>query len=177
LEVGRFLHSRALQLLHATYLGYHGDAREWLADNRELTKELLNRCGCWLFPKSIELPESLVAGAIAPLTLSMENRGVAPPYAPYGLRVKLSGMGTKVVRVLAKGGTHCLPGAPNLSRYELTLPADLKAGSYAVAIGLFAVNQGKERPVEFALKASARDAEGYHRVASAEVTAPPPPKR
>ncbi|MDI1247459.1 MAG: beta-galactosidase, partial [Lacunisphaera sp.] len=45
----------ALQLLHATYIGYHGDARAWLTDNPELTKELLNRCGYWLFPRSIEL--------------------------------------------------------------------------------------------------------------------------
>lgn len=45
----------ALDLLHATYLGYHGDAAERLADNPGLTKELLNRCGCWLFPLSIGL--------------------------------------------------------------------------------------------------------------------------
>ncbi|MDP2324152.1 MAG: hypothetical protein Q8N51_08995, partial [Gammaproteobacteria bacterium] len=35
----------ALELLHASYIGYHGYAHEWLADNPELTKELLNRCG------------------------------------------------------------------------------------------------------------------------------------
>ena len=32
----------ALDLLHATYIGYHGDANEWLTDNPKLTKELLN---------------------------------------------------------------------------------------------------------------------------------------
>ena len=110
----------ALELLHATYIGYHGDAHEWLADNPELTKELLNRCGYWLFPKSIELPET--AGrrrAQLPLTLTMENRGVAPPYAPYELRVKLAGPGTPLVRMLATGCRAWMPGAPVSSRHEL----------------------------------------------------------
>ena len=52
----------ALELLHATYIGYHGYAHEWLADNPEFTGEMLNRCGYWLFPKSIELPRTPVAG-------------------------------------------------------------------------------------------------------------------
>ena len=90
----------ALQLLHATYLGYHGYANEWLADNPELTKELLNRCGYWLFPKSIELPKRLVAGTTVPLVLTVENRGVAPPYAPYELRAKLSGAGASWICVV-----------------------------------------------------------------------------
>jgi hypothetical protein len=159
----------ALELLHATYIGYHGYAHEWLADNPEFTREMLNRCGYWLFPKSIELPESLVAGTPMPITLRMENRGVAPPYAPYELRVKLSGAGTNLVRVLATGCKSWVPGAPVVSRYELPLPSDLKAGSYEVALGLFDLNQGKTRPVEFALKAATRDANGYYRLARVEI--------
>ncbi len=161
----------ALELLHATYIGYHGYAHEWLADNPEFTREMLNRCGYWLFPKSIELPESLVSGATMPLTLRMENRGVAPPYAPYELRVKLSGGGTNLVCVLATGCKSWLPGAPVVSRYELALPADLKAGSYEVALGLFDVNQGKTRAVDFALKASVRDTEGFYLLTKVPVTA------
>ena len=167
----------ALELLHATYIGYHGDAREWLTDNRELTRELLNRCGYWLFPKSIELPQISVAGETVPLTLTVENHGVAPPYAPYDLRVKLSGAGGRVVRTLATGCKSWLPGVPVSSRYQLPLPADLKPGAYALAIGLFDLTDGKERPVEFALKASARDSEGYYRLTSVPVTAAPSPDR
>ncbi len=165
----------ALELLHATYIGYHGDARDWLTDNPELTKELLNRCGYWLFPKTIELPQTLVAGASVPLTLTMENHGVAPPYAPYELRVKLSGAGGNVVRTLATGCKTWLPSAPVTSHYQLALPADLKPGTYDLAIGLFDLNNGKERPVEFALKASARDAAGYYRLASVAVNVAPSP--
>lgn len=167
----------ALGLLHATYIGYHGDAHEWLTDNPELTKELLNRCGYWLFPTSVELPEKAAAGSTIPLTLTLENRGVAPPYQPYELRVKLSGAGGRVVRTLATGCKSWLPGAPVSLRYQLPVPSDLKPGSYDLAIGLFDLTDGKDRPVEFALKASARDPAGYYRLASVPVTAGPPPDR
>jgi hypothetical protein len=161
----------ALELLHATYIGYHGDAREWLADNPELTKELLNKCGYWLFPKSLELPDKLVAGANVPVTLTMENRGVAPPYAPYELRVKLSAGATTLVRVLARGCQSWLPGPPVSSRLDFVLPADLKPGDYALSLGLFDVREGKTRPVEFALKESTRDSECYYRVGTVPVSA------
>jgi hypothetical protein len=42
----------ATDLLHVTYFGYHGETREWLTYNPEMTKELLNLCGYWLFPPS-----------------------------------------------------------------------------------------------------------------------------
>jgi hypothetical protein len=159
----------ALGLLHASYIGYHGDARDWLNDNPELTREMLNRCGYWLFPQSLALPQTLVAGDTVPFTLTVENRGVAPPYAPYELRVKLSGAGGRVIRALTTGCKSWLPGTPVDSSYALSLPADLKPGSYELAIGLFDLSTGKERPVEFALKAGLRDAEGYYRVAEVKV--------
>jgi len=161
----------ALELLHATYIGYHGDAREWLTDNPELTKELLNKCGYWLFPRSLELPDKLEAGATVPFILTMENRGVAPPYAPYELRVKLSGAGGQVTKALGVSGKSWLPGAPVSSRYELSLPPDLKAGEYELAIGLFDRSASQDRPVEFGLKASARDAKGFYRLTKVPVTA------
>ncbi|MHB8897176.1 MAG: DUF4832 domain-containing protein [Thermoguttaceae bacterium] len=167
----------ALGLLHATYIGYHGDARQWLTDNPELTKELLNRCGYWLFPKSIELPQTVVAGQTVPLTLTIENRGVAPPYAPYQLRVKLSRAGYCVVRPLAAQPRSWLPGAPVSSRCQLPVPSDLGPGQYDLAIGLFDRTGAKERPVEFALKASVRDPEGYYRLAGIKVNEASPSGR
>lgn len=68
-----------------------------------------------------ELPPTLAAGGRVPLTLVMENRGVAPPYARYELRVKLSGAGGQVVKVLGAGGKSWLPGAPVASGYAFSL--------------------------------------------------------
>lgn len=160
----------AIGVMHATYIGYHGDARTWLTENPELTRELLNRCGYWLFPKSLVLPSELAAGQSAPLTLCMENHGVAAPYAPYQLRLRLSAPGRHFDQVLAQGCKAWLPGTPVPSRYQLTLPSDLSTGDYDVALGLFDVSGKQERPVEFALKASTRDPEGYYKLAKVTVT-------
>jgi hypothetical protein len=167
----------ALELLHATYIGYHGYAREWLDDNPELTKALLNRCGYWLFPTSIELPSAVAAGSVAPLRVAIENRGVAPPYHPYELRVRLSGDGASWVGVVGRAERSWLPGALITVQHPLALPADLKSGRYTVSLGLFDDSSGKNRPVEFALKASARDPEGYYQVAEVEVTSTAKSKR
>jgi Domain of unknown function (DUF4832)/Beta-galactosidase len=167
----------AIDLLHATYIGYHGDAREWLTDNPELTKELLNRCGYWLFPKSIELPQKLIAGETAPITLILENRGVAPPYSPYELRLRLSSDRVSWVGVVGRTDRSWLPRKPIIVQNELALPADLKPGRYTVSLGLFDASSGKQRPVDFALQANLRETDGYYRVAEVEVASNANPKR
>ncbi|HYN03407.1 MAG TPA: DUF4832 domain-containing protein [Vicinamibacteria bacterium] len=159
----------AIDLLHATYIGYHGDARDWLDDNPELTKELLNRCGYWLFPTSMELPSTVAAGSVTSFRVTIDNRGVAPPYHPYELRVRLSGDGVSWVGVVGRADRSWLPGAPVTVQNQLALSADLKPGRYTVSLGLIDGSSGRDRPVELALKASARDVEGYYRVAEVEV--------
>lgn len=161
----------AIDLLHATYIGYHGNAREWLTDNPELTKELLNRCGYWLFPTSIEMPQTLVAGETASFVLVLGNRGVAPPYAPYELRIKLTRPGVRVVQAVKSDCKSWSPGLPVSLPHQMSLPADLRAGDYALAIGLFDVSGAKERVVEFALNEEARDSDGYYELVRVNVGA------
>jgi hypothetical protein len=167
----------ALQLLHATYLGYHGDARQWLDDNPALTRELLNRCGYWLFPGSLELPVILPAGTTVPFRLTIENRGGAPPYQPYELRLRLAADGAAWEGGAGRADTSWLPGAPIVVQGELALPTGLKPGRYAVQLGLFDADPGRNRPVEWALQAALRTADGYYRVAEAEVASSPRPTR
>jgi hypothetical protein len=163
----------AVDLLHATYIGYHGYAREWLDDNPALTRELLNRCGYWLFPKSIELPATTVPGAFVPVRVTIDNRGVAPTYHPYELRVKISdGPAPQVVIPVGRADTSWLPGAPITVPGRLALSADLKSGRYTVSLGLFDGSSGKDRPVEFALTAGTRAPDGYYRVAEIEIANP-----
>jgi hypothetical protein len=160
----------ALELLHATYLGYHADAREWLTDNPALTRDLLNRCGYWLFPVNIELPATLVAGTPATLRLTIDNRGVAPTYHPYELRVKFSAGHASHVAIVGRADKSWLPGAPIIVQSQLAVPSDLKPGRYTVSLGLFDSSSGKDRPVELALQATLREPEGYYRVAEVEVS-------
>lgn len=167
----------ALELLHATYIGYHGDARQWLDDNPALTRELLNRCGYWLFPLSIEFPATTVAGTAVPFRLTLANRGVAPPYQPYELRLKLSDGRTTRVEIVGRSGPSWLPEAPILVDGELRLPADLKPGRCTVSLGLFDRSSGKDRTVEWALQPALRDSEGYFRVAEIALKSATPPPR
>lgn len=164
----------ALELLGATYIGYHGDARDWLVDNPELTRELLNRCGYWLFPRTVGLPAMLVSGRSVSLTLEVENRGVAPPYEPYELRLKIAPeRGTPHLLVLSGSQRHdWKPGKSTTTRHGWTVPANLPAGRCTIALGLFDVSSGRERPVEFALLERLRDTQGYYSVAEAEVVSP-----
>ena len=100
----------------------------WLADNLDLTRELLNRRGYWLFPKSIELPLTLVAGKTVPLTLAMENRGGALSCQSYELCLCLSGAGGWVVCVLATRSESWLPSTPVASTCAFAPLAELEFG-------------------------------------------------
>ncbi len=49
--IARYGHSgaeimrKAIETMHATYIGYHGYAEEWITDNPDLTNQLANLCG------------------------------------------------------------------------------------------------------------------------------------
>jgi hypothetical protein len=135
----------ALELLHATYIGYHGDAHQWLADNPELTGELLNRCGYWYFPLTIRLPEQLAAGQEAEMEMAWENRGVAPAYEKFHLTVRLEGPGG-FEQELESGNRRWIPRAAQTwnESYRLKLPADLKAGDYMLSFKLHSKAAGRD---------------------------------
>jgi hypothetical protein len=119
----------------------------------------------------------VAAGSAAPFRLTIDNRGVAPPYHPYELRVRLSGDGVSWVGFVGKTDRSWLPGTPIIVQNQLSLPADLKSGRYTVSLGLFDGSSGKDRPVEFALRASLREPEGYYRVAEVEVASTGKPRQ
>lgn len=152
----------ALEVLRATYIGYHGYAREWLADNPDLTVELLNRCGYWFFPHSVELPEAARPGATAVAVVVWENRGVARAYRPYALWWRLDGPRRVEIRQPA-ANDRWEPGAPpTRESYEWALPADMPAGDYEVLFKLRA--EHAERDVRLPLAASREAADGFYRV-------------
>ncbi len=165
-KTGKDYFRGALQLLHATYIGYHGYAHEWLADNPEFTREMLNQCGYWLFPISVEWLDPVTAGGKLLLALTLENRGVAPPYHPYELRLKLDGNGSSWIVTVAHADKTWLPGTPIVLRRELAIPPEFSPGKYDVSVGLFDRTSGGDRPVEFALREHLRDSNGYYRVAT-----------
>lgn len=154
----------ALGLLRATYIGYHGYAAEWLADNPQLTLELLNRCGYWYFLRQAEMPAHLPKGKPLVLTLEWENRGVAPAYHSYDLLIRLAGPETVDLET-PSGNQKWAPaetGKPYRESYSLELPGSLKAGEYELRLKLY--SKAARRDVGLALRSNLKDEQGYYRV-------------
>ena len=162
----------ALDLLHATYIGYHGDANEWLTDNPELTKELLNRCGYWFFLHQVDIPDFLRAGNTNTIQMVWENRGVAPAYHPYVLKIRLAGPDTSDFDFKA-GCQKWLsdpPGTIYHESYTLRIPPELQPGVYTLKIKLY--SKEEEQDVFLALDPELLDGQNFYKIASTKISAP-----
>lgn len=158
----------ALKLLHATYIGYHGDAHDWLTDNPELTVELLNRCGYWYFLHSVSVPEQIRAGGKHVLQMAWENKGVAPAYHPYELRIRLIGEET-VDLEMDSGNLKWMPEPENMytESYSLSTPKTLTPGNYDLKVKLY--DPGENRDVFLALDTKLLDGDNYYSIGTVEV--------
>jgi hypothetical protein len=159
----------ALCRLHASYIGYHGYADVWLRENPDLTRELLNRCGYWYFLHQVGLPDRLTAGQPCNLQLVWENRGVAPAYHAYQLKVRLVGPDVRDF-TLPAGNQGWLPsdGKHTFAEiYRLQIPPSTTPGTYTVGLKLHCPEE--DRDVRFALSPELLDEDGYYRVCSTQV--------
>ena len=159
----------ALDLLCATYIGYHGDAYEWLTENPELTVELLNRCGYWFFLHQVDIPELLLVGRKNTLQMVWENRGIAPAYHPYVLKVRLVGP-TKVDFEIASGNRKWMPVSTDgvhQENYIVTIPEGTPPGQYELKLKLFSNDENKD--VLLALDPDLLDEENYYKIAAVQL--------
>lgn len=150
----------ALDLLHATFIGYHGDAHDWLTDNPELTVELLNRCGYWYFLHCVEVTDSMHIGRSKLLEMVWENRGVAPAYHPYDLKIRLAGPET-VDFELESGNRKWTEGV-HREKYIWVIPNGIPAGQYVLKFKLYSNDEKKD--VFLALDPSLLDEENYYKI-------------
>jgi hypothetical protein len=161
---------KALGLLHATYIGYHGYAAEWLSDNPRLTGELLNRCGYWYFLHRVEVPDVLHPGQAHGWKLTWENRGVAPAYKPFQLLVRLEGPDTLDLPPCESRNRDWLP-SPERNTYTanhvITIPQRFKPGVYLLKLKMRSAEAG--RNVLLALKKELMDKEGFYRIGNVTV--------
>ena len=150
----------AVKIIRPTYIGFHGYLGEWLTDNPEFTREMLNLCGYWYFPKSIN------SGSLQNRKLSFEiewlNKGVAPAYAAYQLRGKLiptnKTSGSIDFLVDDSGNRNWNPGQTSSEKYMVKLSGKPK-GEYWLAIQLF--DKKSEKPVEIGLTTSIKQSEYF----------------
>jgi hypothetical protein len=151
----------ALTLLHATYIGYHGPADLWYSENRELTSELLNRCGYWYFLHKAKLPKTWKRGQSQVVEVEWSNRGVAPAYHPYRIMWRLDGPQCVDV-ALDSGNLQWQPGPKSTytERYEIPLAPDITPGRYQLRLRLYSPEA--RRDVFVALKPELRDDHNFY---------------
>jgi hypothetical protein len=164
---GAKIFREAIKLEHATYIGFHGYAGEYLTDNPELAVEMLNLCGYWYFPKSLTIKD--VKKSSFQFDIEWLNNGVAPAYSVYQLKGKLSNVknpGKSVYfNIQNSGNKNWLPEVPYTESYSADIKVKVK-GTYSLAIQLFDTRSG--RPVEIGLKEHLRDSEGYYLISDIE---------
>jgi len=140
----------AMKLIHPTYIGFHGYLGEWLNDNPDLTKELLNLCGYWYFPKTI----SSTKYKNGELSFEIEwlNKGVAPAYSIFQLKGKLMPVDTSkesIEFVIEDAGNiKWLTDQISLENYKVSIPGN-PIGEYQFAIQLY--DKKSEMPVDLGL--------------------------
>ena len=133
----------------------------WLNDNPDLTIELLNRCGYWYFPKSLEVAKS--TRSKLDFTIGWLNKGVAPAYSSFRLKGKFMSDDDRDITVEFEiedsGNRNWMPGEIISEFYTINLNNQLK-GRYKLAIQLFDEKSG--RHVEIGLKEETIDNQGYY---------------
>ncbi len=163
-KTGADMFKGALKLLHASYIGYHGDANDWLSENRELSNELLNQCGYWYFLHNVTIPDALTIGQQNTIQMQWENRGAAPAYNPYSLIIRLEGSSNQEFTL----DSHNQKWRPSLDEtykedYSIQIPASLKTGTYKLKIKLY--DNDAKRDVILALDPNLMDKEKFYFVA------------
>jgi len=166
---GADIFRNALELMHATYIGYHGYAREWLADNPALTAELLNRCGYWFFPQTVTISEPLVAGLTNAVSITWLNRGVACAYRPYTLILKLEGAESFLCDQ-PSNNTRWLPGSAEMpwqEVYSMAIPASFPPGDLLFKFKMR--SSAAVRDIKLPLKNAMQDKDGFYTIGRVRV--------
>lgn len=156
---GAHVMRKAIETMHATYIGYHGYAEQWLTDNPELTRELANLCGYWYFPVNASF-SSMPGKGNNEILIEWLNKGVAPAYNTYGLVVRFESetpQNSFTLQPIASGNKSWLPGISKTETYPIELPAGAKQGSYTLKFRLEEMSAETSQHIQLGLKESIID--------------------
>lgn len=162
---GAQIFRNAIHLIHPTYIGFHGYLEPWLAENPDLTKELLNLCGYWYFPKSAEITN--LGNSKLSFQIEWINKGVAPAYSGYKLKGKLvattgSAEIAETFEIADSGNKNWMPGETSTATYTVPLK-EIPKGKYQLSIQLF--DEKSSRQVEIGLNSELKDLDGFFKIA------------
>jgi hypothetical protein len=154
---------KAIETMHITYIGYHGYAEEWLADNPDLTNELANRCGYWYFPVSASFP-SIIKQSENEITIEWLNKGIAPAYAEFGLVLRFESenfQNSFNLLPINSRNRDWMPGISKIEKYKLEIPANTQKGSYRLKFKLIEQSESNTILIQTGIKASLVDRDGF----------------
>lgn len=157
---------KAIETMHATYIGYHGYAEEWLADNPDLTKELANLCGYWYFPVKASYPDVMRKGGNE-ISIVWLNKGVAPSYNDFNLILRFESEEDPKHSfdiTINSGNKSWLPGLSKTELYKTEIPLTSKSGSYVLKFRLTEKAEEKNRTILIGIKESKTDEGGFVKI-------------
>jgi hypothetical protein len=153
----------AIRTMHATYIGYHGYAEEWLADNPDLAKELANLCGYWYFPVNASVPGNMIIGENT-ISLEWYNKGVAPAYHVFSLTLKFEAAKPENSFELSlddSGNKNWLPEKIKVEKYKFAIPPKTKKGQYKLSFKLTDKTNEKGQDIQLGLKEESIGSQGF----------------
>lgn len=153
----------ALKIMHATYIGYHGNPESWLADNPDLTKELANRCGYWYFPVKAIVPAKMKKGENS-VSIEWLNKGVAPAYTTFGLLLRFEAEKPENSfdqLIENSGNTTWLPGKTRIEKYVFKIPREAARGRYKLSFKLIDQTNEAKQDIQMGVCDKLIDVQGF----------------
>lgn len=143
----------------ATYTGFHGSASLWMEKNKYLSEYIANRIGYWYFVDGIELLEP-VSGFKSTALLHVSNRGFAPAYNRYELKISAVGeSGTYLLNSESPDNRNWQSGQPAAEKIILDFTY-VPAGEYKLRVGMYEGNT----PVKLAIKREFLQPDGSYEI-------------
>jgi len=152
---------KAIETMHATYIGYHGYAEEWLTDNPELTNELANRCGYWYFPVKASFNPEFQRGENF-VSINWLNKGIAPAYKNFQIEFLMENKenGNIPVQLQNAQNTSWFPDSVITTKYRIIVPPNIQ-GAYKLKFKLITESEINPAPIDIGLKKTSFNKNGY----------------
>ena len=153
------LYKNALINTHASYIGYHGNLEEFIAENQDLATALFNLCGYWYFPVSVEFQRVMTKGKQT-INFTWLNKGAAPAYKNFGMVVSfINKENSERSNILIPdvGNIQWLPDVPIKYSYTFEIPLNMPDGSYDLKFKLKDLGPEQQQDVFLPLDKSILD--------------------
>lgn len=157
---GGWPHLAAVTASHATYSGFHGYARKYLSENKEMAAMTANRLGYWYFLYMVDLPDEITSDRFR-ISCCWENKGAARAYKQYKLTFKLQGKnGTYYSDCPQFSNCEMMPHTYTCRPYDLDF-GGAPSGDYTLSFRMYDAN---DRTIEIGMKDEYRSADGYYTI-------------